>query len=1047
LAAKKNAKKNAKKKAKKKAKRKSSGPAKAKKVKRSRPSRKKRAPATAGERPVAFVEVRLAEGERLGSGAAEVAARTGGAKFHEYVRVKPGVMGSPLTAKQRERARPLEDVRRELVDFATDAVVATRNAPALRAAFPRSFDESDILDLGAFARAVAPELPGFGASDLAKIVSEPVEPEADVVSPENRPSRRTLVAEVEVTRDVHERLEADLAALPLAVLTEAAWLLARDEGPVSSSFRRAEAAAKAERGVDAKALRDLFPEQGERIRAAREERIPGEPGPLEEDIVDEVLGPEGAVAQSLEQYEDRPEQREMSRLVARALSEGRHLLAEGGTGVGKSLAYLAPAVAWARRYRRPVIVATYTKNLQAQLFEKDLPLLEKALGGEGEFKTALIKGRRNYLCLRKLYHMLRASEWELDPPERAGLVGILVWAVRTGSGDLSDCNAFAQAGPRSLRDKLTTSGDECMGKRCAQFGQCFLQAARAASLEADVVVANHALVFAELGLDTPVLPEYQEIVFDEAQHVEDVATEHLAVRASRARTMRTLSRIFRSPRRSSGAGTGLLATAFQYLSNADSKVSAQFAVVAHEAISAAAEDVRAVADAADDFFAAAAEIVAGANGRRRRYRKDGRTSITWQRVFKTGREFEGELTRLADLVDIVTDVLGRDEAKGVYARREMAIDLRAQAANLREQAHDVGFVLAGEAEGYVFWVEEEGFPRGDEFASLSAAPVEVAELLRQQLLDQKRSVICTSATLTVSGGFDFMAGRLGFDLSERGNTDVAEVGSPFDYARQARVFVPRFLPDPRSERSFIEGLSELLVALFAASGGKGLALFTSYSMLDAVRGETASALAAKGVRVLAQGRDGSREALLATLRAGGRTALLATSSFWEGVDVPGEALSVLVVARLPFHVFTEPVVEARCEAIRAAGEDAFMTYTLPSAVLRLRQGFGRLIRTKTDRGVVVIADPRIITKGYGREFRESLPVVPETSSSASALVREAKAFLEGRAEGPARVPRGGSGTRVRAARAVPGEEAPGADDGTFFSYGDVSDQEESPFLD
>ncbi|MHC5057174.1 MAG: ATP-dependent DNA helicase [Planctomycetota bacterium] len=1022
--------------------------AKRKKAKRKTPKRarrrKKKLPASeAGERGVAFVELRLAQDERLGSGPVEVAARLGGKKLHEYVRAKPGVTGSPLTAKQLERARPVDEVRRDLVDFVAGAAVATRNAPALRAAFPRTFEEKDILDLAALARAVMPEMPGFGPSDLAKIASLP----DDTGAPPKRSSRGTCAAEADLTREVHDRLRADLAALPLAILTEAAWLLAKDESAVGWSFRRAEAAAKAERGADAKSFRDLFPERGERIRAARQERIPGEPGALDEEVVEEVLGPEGAVARALEQYEDRPEQREMSRVVVRALSEGRHLLAEGGTGVGKSLAYLAPAVVWARRYRRPVIVATYTKNLQAQLFEKDLPLLARALGGDGEFRTALIKGRRNYLCLRKLFYVLRAAEWDLDPVERAGLVAVVVWAARTSTGDLSDCNAFAQAGPASLRDKLTTSGDECMGKRCAQFGQCFLQAARAESLQADVVVANHALVFAELGLDTPVLPEYEEIVFDEAQHVEDVATEHLARRASRARTMRTLSRIFRSGRRASGAGTGLLATAFEYLSNAESKVGAHFAVAAHEVISAAAEDVRAVADAADGFFAAAAELVAGSSGRRRRYRRDGRDGRAWKAVIETGRELEGELTRLGDLVDAVTDVFGRDEAKGVYARREIATDLRAQAAALGEQAHDMAFLLAAEAEGYVYWAEEDGFPRGGEFASLSAAPIEVADLLRQQLLDQKRSVICISATLTVAGSFDFVAGRLGFDLSERGNAGVAAVGSPFDYARQARVFVPRFLPDPRSERSFIEGLSDVLVRLFAASGGRGMALFTSYSMLDAVRGEIAAALAAKGVRVLAQGRDGSREALLATLRADERTALLATASFWEGVDVPGEALSVLVVARLPFHVFTEPVVEARCEAIRACGEDPFMTYTLPAAVLRLRQGFGRLIRTKTDRGVVVIADPRIVTKGYGREFRGSLPVVPETSSSASALVREAKAFLEGRTQGPARVPRGGSGTRVRGARAAPGEEAPDADDGVFFSYGDASDQEESPFLD
>ena len=314
-------------------------------AKRARRRAKKPPAPEAGERKVAFVEVRLARDERLGSGPVEVAARIGGKKLHEYVRAKPGVIGSPLTAKQRERARPHDEVRRDLVDFASGAVVATRNAPALRAAFPRTFEEADILDLAALARAVVPEMPGFGPSDLAKIASGPAGPEAHASS--ERSSRRTCAAEADLTREVHDRLSADLAALPLAVLTEAAWLLARDEGAVGRALRHAEAAAGPERGADAKSFRDLFPERGERIRAARQERIPGEPGELEEEVAEEILGPRGAVARALEQYEDRPEQREMCRVVARALSEGRHLLAEGGTGVGKSLAYLAPAVVWA----------------------------------------------------------------------------------------------------------------------------------------------------------------------------------------------------------------------------------------------------------------------------------------------------------------------------------------------------------------------------------------------------------------------------------------------------------------------------------------------------------------------------------------------------------------------------------------------------------------------------------------------------------------------------------------------------------------------------
>ncbi|MHC4201054.1 MAG: ATP-dependent DNA helicase, partial [Planctomycetota bacterium] len=581
---------------------------------------------------------------------------------------------------------------------------------------------------------------------------------------------------------------------------------------------------------------------------------------------------------------------------------------------------------------------------------------------------------------------------------------VLTWAVRTHTGDLGENNALQQFGPWSLFDKLTTMGDECMGKRCSAFGQCFLQAARARSLRADVVVANHALVFAELGLETPVLPDYEEIVFDEAQHVEDVATEHLAVRASRIGVMRILLRLFRSRR--GGAGTGLLATAFEYLSAAEEKLERDFVAPAHEAISRAAEEVRPVSDSADDFFADVAELLApggyggGGSGRasrerRRRYRKVGRESERWEQVFDSGRALEKKLVGLADLVRRVVDVMGDPRAKGIRARRELARDLGARSQNLEEAAHNVGFALAAEADNYVYWIEEDASrSRRGTFASLCAAPVQVAELLRAQLLDQKRSVICTSATLTVAGSFDFLSGRLGFDLaSGSGRADALEVGSPFDYETQARAFVPRFLPDPRSGSAYVEGLSDLLIDLFAASGGRGMALFTSYAMLDDVRDAVAPALGSHGVRVLAQGKDGSREAMLATLKSAPGTVLLGTSSFWEGVDVPGEALSVLVVARLPFHVFTEPIIEARCEALRAAGEDAFLAYTLPAAVLRLRQGTGRLIRTKSDRGVVVIADPRIVRTGYGRAFVESLPVRARVSPTSKALVREAEAFL------------------------------------------------------
>ncbi|MHC4504773.1 MAG: DEAD/DEAH box helicase, partial [Planctomycetota bacterium] len=519
-----------------------------------------------------FVEVRLADPALLASGAVEVAALRPPAentpdgpgeveRFHEYVKPTDRASKGALTKAELERAVAPEDAATALAAFTGDSIVATRSAPGLRASFPGAVDEEKLLDLAEFARAVRPEMAGFGAADLARLVGEIATAETGEKEGASNPSGPdSLAREAEITRRVWEVLREELAELPRAVLAQATWLVPPACDALGTMVFRAEAAAHGDGKAGEKALKELFAERGEELRSARQPRPLGEPQSLDEAATEKLLEPGGSASRALAGYEDRPQQRRMASAVAQAFSAGRHLLVEGGTGVGKSLAYLFPAVLWARRCNRPVVVATHTKNLQSQLFEKDLPLVARALAceteGKGEFRTALIKGRRNYLCLRKLFYLLRASTWELDPAERAGMLPVLTWAVRTHTGDLGENNALQQFGPWSLFDKLTTMGDECMGKRCSAFGQCFLQAARARSLRADVVVANHALVFAELGLETPVLPDYEEVVFDEAQHVEDVATEHLAVRASRSGVMRILVRLFRTRR--GGAGTGLL---------------------------------------------------------------------------------------------------------------------------------------------------------------------------------------------------------------------------------------------------------------------------------------------------------------------------------------------------------------------------------------------------------------------------------------------------------------------------------------------------------
>jgi Rad3-related DNA helicase len=903
-----------------------------------------------------------------------------------------------------------------------------------------------------------------------------------------------------VLRQLWERLEEDLLRLPLPLLAEMNWVLAKVEHPLKQILKAAEKHAVETQFADtfrtgklsigsllkdfSGIIRLLAPKGEEEIEGAAA-KPPSEPVTAAE--VARWLGPFGPLARALPGYEERREQIEMAGRVAEALSAGHHLIAEAGTGVGKSLAYLLPGLLFAQRAGRPLVISTHTKNLQAQLFFKDLPLLRQALGAD--FRAALLKGRPNYLCAQKLTYTLQEAARELEEDEVAALLPILTWAIRTETGDVAEMAAFSPEVAPELWDRLHTVGEDCLGRPCPFFEKCFVYRARALARSADVIVVNHALVFAELGLESGTLPPYHEIVFDEAHTLEDVATGHLACEVTPRRIARILHRLFRAPP-GGAAGKGLLPSLLFQLEQAKREFPEPLFILIREHVLEAIQALAPAEAAMEGFFdtwrewfergGAAADdeapvpaFVPRERGRRRLppappYTKGGRAGRRARedrRRFSAGALPPDETEALSRAKSSLVAALGRarqalekveEDFKEIRKReapraRELQKELGAQNLFLQELISDLEFVVKGDEPNYVYWAEKFG----RRALRVVAAPLDLAGLLHEQLYERKRSIILTSATLSVrdaaadagsgfaalslaprlpprphvrppDGGeadfegaedlsppeisrpaekaaphrphaksFEFIKHRLGLALCAAGRLEELLEGSPFDYARQCRFYVPACLPEPGArDRDFNGALNALVAPLVIASRGRALALYTSYEALASGSAALRKALAPERIEVLAQGEDGSREVLLAKLKEGGRRVLLGTASFWEGVDVPGEALSLLIIAKLPFAVFTDPLVAGRCELLEAQGKDPFLHFSVPNAILRLRQGFGRLIRSKTDRGVVVLCDKRVLTKRYGPAFLRALPLAARKVHDPDRLAAEVKEFLD-----------------------------------------------------
>ena len=892
------------------------------------------------------------------------------------------------------RARPSRAVLSDFLRFVGDDVVVAHNAGFERkflAAKSGGYFQNTMLDTLELARILFPTLPHH---DLGTLIAE-LGLEAG--------GRHRALDDARVLVTLWERLLARVAELPFEVVAALSAVATRTEWPARRLFLEAEAKRLTSAfDVGVPNYRKLLANHGDLLDRARDARRSKDPAtrpppkPIDPAELTATFGPGGALQRSIAGYELRPQQVRMVELVAQAFNEGKHLLVEAGTGVGKSMAYLLPAIHWAQTNGDCIVVSTNTKNLQEQLFFKDLPMLAATCGLE--VKTALIKGRSNYVCVRKLLYLLEESERELSEDEHVALLAVLAWAAETEVGDVAECTGFLAFRQRDLWAKLCASSEECPGVHCRQRNHCFLNRARALSLLSDVIVANHAVVFSELDLDSVVLPNYFHLVFDEAHNLEDVATDYLGCQVDHWTVRRVVQRLLRRDR--GRHERGLLPSIRYRLKKGRETQLTDSEKQLDRLLVDTYPHVEAVGERLATFLRAIGAVFE-ASGRRDdsiRYDAEHRDPQAWACVEDEKRglvsvvgKLRIELARIAERLD------APGERRFPY-RTESVYDLNGVSDSLEQLERDLEFLVAGDDGEFVYWVERYGRRRTR--YRIAAAPVRVGPKLNDLLYDAKDTIVFTSATLSAAGRFDFLKDRIGLDLLGPDRLVEEDVGSPFDYDRQMLVCVPAFVAEPeRTGGAFTEQVGRLLIDIFGASEGRGLALFTAYSMLNEVYPGLKAAMEADQVLVLGQGIDGDRRAVTRMFRRETSSVLLGTDSFWEGVDVPGEALSCLVVVRLPFAVHTQPVVQARCEEVEARGKNAFVHYTLPSAVIRFKQGVGRLIRTTTDFGAVVVLDKRVLTRRYGRSFLRSLPTSHRTCVNPRHLCDMIRAFLAARGRG------------------------------------------------
>lgn len=699
--------------------------------------------------------------------------------------------------------------------------------------------------------------------------------------------------------------------------------------------------------------------------------------PLKAEQITSLLLPGEKISQKLSNYEHRPQQMEMINAVIEAFNNDKVALVEAGTGTGKTLAYLLPAIFWTSANRERVAISTNTINLQEQLLYKDIPFLRQVL--LQKFKAVLVKGRGNYACLRKINSLQKDLKLYAEEDDEQMIVDIINWSYKTSDGSISDLNFIP---PEQTWEKVKSETDLCLRSKCRFFKRCFVNRARRELAQADLLIVNHHLLFSDLALrrqlgpesELSILPAYQRLILDEAHNLEDVVTSHFGSHITRIGLIRMLHRLYHLKK----GGKGLLPIIKVKLFQVRAELSeSTLGAIVNLIDSQLIPQVQLVESAAEVAFEKIAEFISSQQSEKDapefklRITPEIQQNPGWKLLMQEEiKEIKAELHSLISQMEKLGKSLGRLKRETKDELEDQLLQLRATAGRFREVKALISNIFDIHEEGEIKWILAGGEKRRGKIELLTS-PLIVADEMIERVFYPYGTVILTSATLTIGGNFNFIKARLGLDKLEEERLIELVLPSPFDYQKQAIIAIPSDVPSPRSQL-FGEELPSFLLKTISITQGRAFILFTSFALLNSCFKQLHEPLRLMGITALKQGTEG-RHKLLERFKKDISSVLFATDSFWEGVDVEGEALQCVVLTKLPFKVPNDPVLEARMEYIEKQGGNPFMELAVPLAVIKFKQGLGRLIRRKTDRGAIMILDKRIKEKNYGKAFLHSLP--------------------------------------------------------------------------